>query len=69
MRWMFKQQYLQKTCFKSNKVWVILTHLKLWVAVARHNFIWVKIKNKLKQLLGMKFFNFENFENLIYMKL
>ena len=24
-------------------MWVIFTHLKLWVAVARHNFRWVKI--------------------------
>ena len=28
---------------KLNKIiWLIFTHLKLWVAVARHNFKWVK---------------------------
>ena len=26
-----------------NEMGVIFTHLKLWVAVARHNFKWVKI--------------------------
>ena len=25
------------------QIWVIFTHLKLWVAIARHNFKWVKI--------------------------
>ena len=29
---------------KLNKYDIIFTHLKLWVAVARHNFKWVKIK-------------------------
>ena len=24
------------------QIWVFLTHLKLWVAVLRHNFKWVK---------------------------
>ena len=24
------------------QIWVIVTHLKLWIAVARHNFKWVK---------------------------
>ena len=33
----FKYQDLQMVDIK-----VILTHLKLWVAVARHNFEWVK---------------------------
>ena len=28
---------------KTKHIWVIFTHLKLWVAVARHNFKWVKI--------------------------
>ena len=26
------------------QMWVIFKHLKLWVAVARHNLKWVKIK-------------------------
>ena len=26
------------------QIWIIFTHLKLWVASARHNFKWVKIK-------------------------
>ena len=26
------------------KIGVIFTHMKLWVAVARHNFMWAKIK-------------------------
>ena len=25
------------------QIWVIFAHLKLWVAVARHNFKWVEI--------------------------
>ena len=25
------------------QIWIILTHLKLWIASARHNFKWVKI--------------------------
>ena len=33
-----------KICWcEINHIWVIFTHLKLWVAVARHNFKWVKI--------------------------
>ena len=27
-----------------NTLWVIVTHLKLWVAVATRNFNWVKIQ-------------------------
>ena len=30
-------------CAQFKQIWVILSHLKLWVAVARHNFMWVKI--------------------------
>ena len=26
------------------KIWIIFTHLKLWIATARHNFKWVKIQ-------------------------
>ena len=26
--------------------WMIFTHLKLWIASARHNFKWVKMRNK-----------------------
>ena len=25
------------------QIWIIFTHLKLWIASARHNFKWVKI--------------------------
>ena len=32
------------------QIWWIFTHLKLWVAVASHNFKWVK--NKFKNLAG-----------------
>ena len=27
-------------------IWIIFTHLKLWIASARHNFKWVKIQIK-----------------------
>ena len=30
----------------SEQIWVIFTRLKLWIAVARHNFKRVKIKKK-----------------------
>ena len=30
-------------CAEIKQVWVIFCHLELWVAVARHNFKWVKI--------------------------
>ena len=33
----FKQQDLQMFQLKYLQIWVILTHLKAWVAVARHN--------------------------------
>ena len=26
------------------QIWIIFTHLKLWIASARHNFKWVKTK-------------------------
>ena len=26
------------------QIWIIVTHLKLWIASARHNFNWVKIQ-------------------------
>ena len=26
------------------QIWIIFTHLKLWIASARHNFKWVKIQ-------------------------
>ena len=32
------------------QIWVIFTHLKLWVAIARHNFKWMK--NKLGNTAG-----------------
>ena len=41
----FKHQYLQMFYLKLiKKIWVVLTHLKLWVTVARHNLQWVKIR-------------------------
>ena len=45
MKSVFKHQDMQKSDLKLNKYWVlvIFTHLKLWVAAARHNFKWVKI--------------------------
>ena len=39
---MFKHQHLQICGLKLNK-YLIFTHLRLWIAVARHNFKWVKI--------------------------
>ena len=41
---MFKHQDLQMFTLKLNNYRVIFTHLKLWVAVARHNFKWVKFE-------------------------
>ena len=41
MKWVFKHHDLQKFGLKL-KLKVIFTHLKLCVAVARHNFKWVK---------------------------
>ena len=39
MKWVFKHHDLQEFDLKLNKILlVIFTHLKLWVAVARHNF-------------------------------
>ena len=36
------------TCFEQLtsilSIWIIFTHLKLWIASARHNFKWVKIQ-------------------------
>ena len=29
------------------QIWIIFTHLKLWIASARHNFKWVKIQIEL----------------------
>ena len=29
---------------KIKQMWAIFSHLKLWVAVARHNFKWVEIQ-------------------------
>ena len=40
---MFKYQDLKMFRLKLNTIWTIFTHLKLWVAVARHNFKYVKI--------------------------
>ena len=30
--------------YKYHWIWVFFTHLKLWVAVAKHNFKWVKFE-------------------------
>ena len=30
--------------FQIVQIWVISSHLKLWLAVARHNFKWLEIK-------------------------
>ena len=32
------------------QIWIIFTHLKLWIASARHNFKWVK--NQIKEFDG-----------------
>ena len=37
-------QDLHMVVLKIKKIWVIFTHLKLWVAAARHNFKLVKIQ-------------------------
>ena len=40
-----KQQYLEIVELHLVKyIWIISTHLKLWIASARHNFKWVKIQ-------------------------
>ena len=43
MKCVFENQNLQKISSQIERILVIFTHLKLWVAVARHNFKWVKI--------------------------
>ena len=51
---MFKSQLLGKKyvfkhidlkMFSYKLIWIIFAHLKLWIAVARHNFKWVKLFN------------------------
>ena len=34
----------ENSCSPFCQIWIIFTHLKLWVASARHNFKWVKIQ-------------------------
>ena len=34
----------EKSCPPFCQIWIIFTHLKLWIASARHNFKWVKIQ-------------------------
>ena len=41
---MYKHQDLAADESQIEQVWVIFTHLKLWVAVATHNFKWVKME-------------------------
>ena len=43
-RRVFNHQDLKMVGTQIKQIWIIFTHLKLWVAVARHNFKWVKIK-------------------------
>ena len=43
MEWLLKRQDLQMFSIKLNKKWVIFKHLRLWIAVARHNLKWLKI--------------------------
>ena len=38
------QQDLKKSWPSFFQIWIIFTHLKLWIASARHNFKWVKIQ-------------------------
>ena len=40
MKWIFTKAVSSQI----KQIWAIFTHLKLWVAVARHNFKLVKIK-------------------------
>ena len=59
MKCVCKHSDLQMFGFKLNKVWVIFIHLKSWVVVAIHNFMWVK-KNGLRiktSILSKTFFN------------
>ena len=35
-------------------IWVIFTHLKLWVAVASHNFKWVKMQVFIEGLISRR---------------
>ena len=44
MKCVSKHQDLKMIGLKFEQIWVIFTHLKMWVAVANHNFKWVKIK-------------------------
>ena len=38
------QQDLKRIDRHFFQIWIIFTHLKLWIASARHNFKWVKIQ-------------------------
>ena len=54
MKWVFKHHILQMFVIKLN-TWVIFTHLKLWVAAARHNFKWAKIHQNTLCVKGWKY--------------
>ena len=41
--WQFKAARFEKCWPPFCQIWIIFTHLKLWIASARHNFKWVKI--------------------------
>ena len=43
MIWVFLRVNFQMFGLKFLQIWVISTHLKLWMAAARHNFKWVEI--------------------------
>ena len=42
MKCVFEHAELQMFDLKLLQIWVIFTHLELWVVVARHNYKWVK---------------------------
>ena len=45
-----KASRFANVCSQIKHIRVIFSHLELWIAVARHNFKWVKIKKNLAVL-------------------
>ena len=47
-------QIFVSTLIKKKDIYVIFSHLKLWIAVARHNFMWGKVTFVWIKALGLK---------------
>ena len=54
------------TGLKSKKIWVFFTHLELWIAVARHNSMWVKIYIFISTLYGLTLVVFNSEHKISY---